>query len=582
MKTTDQGVNEVPDFRTVPTNRSGTDPESGVNDLPDYRQELLPADFLQRWQEMTNLLAALLHVPAVLIMRYETSTLEVYLSSKSPGNPYRVGEKSHWSGLYCKAVVQSQEYLMIPNALKDPLWDKNPDLAFGMIAYLGFPVNYPDGTPFGTLCVLDRKETNFPEQTIQLLRHFRDTLQNDLATIVQEKTTTKIEMNVTDHDLATFVLQPREDNFATKTDPFFFSLYSHISDAIFFIDGKSSRVIAANKAACEIYGYNEGEFTQLSIRDIDYQYDEKKVSQIIEELYRNGKAMFEVTHKTRNGKLLDVEVKVVLLQKKFILAIARDITKRKEDERRLNDLNNAKDVFLNLLSHDIKGSMNVILNYAELLVGRHQLLESGQLEEYYREVHTTAQNASRLLDNLLLWTQLKSQKIPVIKGVFQAKNIIRDILYNVQPAILQKGLSCIDLPVDNEWVKADSTLFSKVMSMLIVNAVNYSPTHGEVKIIRSIVGSFLRIEIADQGMGILANFKDVVFSIEHVLNNRDSLNDPATGLSLVICRELIELNGGEIVFQGEPGKGTLISFTVPLASELEVAEVFNEIKRETH
>lgn len=78
---------------------------------PMLYKKQVTTEFLQKWQEMTDLLAALINVPAVLIMRYEQSTLEVFLSSNSPGNPYHVGEKSHWSGLYCKTVIESGEYL---------------------------------------------------------------------------------------------------------------------------------------------------------------------------------------------------------------------------------------------------------------------------------------------------------------------------------------------------------------------------------------------------------------------------------------------------------------------------------------
>ncbi len=543
----------------------------------------VPDQFLRKWQEMTDLLESLMNVPAVLIMRYDTSTLEVFLSSNSPGNPYHVGEKSHWSGLYCKTIIESQEFLMIPNALKDPLWDKNPDIELGMIAYLGFPVNYPDGTPFGTLCVLDRKETYFSDQKVNLLRHFRDTLQTDLAHMLESNP----EMNGSHIDSIASASDPSNDKelidegFLGKPDSFFYYLYSHIADAIFYVDTKTQKVMAANQAACEIYGYTEEEFKQLSIADIDYEYDEKKVIQITHELVRNGRGLFEVAHKTKSGKIVEVEVKVVMLEHNYILAMARDISRRKEDERRLQELNKNKDIFLNLLSYDLKGSMNAILNYSELLVSKHTQLLTSELEEYYNEIHQSAVQTNQLLENLMLWTQLKTSDIHYTAEVFRVIELINDTVRAFFPQLNTNLIRIDDKETKDVWVKGDSSQLSKVINILLGNAIRYSPREGEISITSTKEGDFLRIAIADQGKGILSAYKDDIFKIESLLQKRENLNDPATGLSLVVCSELVEQNGGKITLVGEPDKGTEIQFTIPLATESEVDEVYNELKRET-
>lgn len=550
---------------------------------PMLYKKQVTTEFLQKWQEMTDLLAALINVPAVLIMRYEQSTLEVFLSSNSPGNPYYVGEKSHWSGLYCKTVIESGEYLMIPNALKDPLWENNPDIQLGMIAYLGYPVNYPDGTTFGTLCVLDRKETYFSEQTVNLLRHFRNTIQTDLSVLLNRQLSVValdsklIKSEVLSHSIH------EKSSAATEfhSDAFFYYLYSHISDSIFYIDSTTQRFVAANKAAQEIYGYTEEEFTKLTLEDIDYEYDAARVKWLTDELSRNGKGVFEVIHKTKSGDLLEVEVKIVLLENKIILALARDITKRKEVERRLNELNNTKDVFLNLLSHDLKGSMNVILNYTELIVSKNSILQSHQKDEYCREVHKSALLTNRLLDNLLLWTQLKSGKVPVKTEVFQAKDCISDIYHVLKPEMDEHSIVFCDRETSDVWIKADSGIFSKTLRLLIGNAIQYSPTGGEVKVVLCAEDGLVRVDVCDQGRGLLPEYVEMVFTIEHLIHNNSHLNDPATGLSLVVCRELVELNGGTIRAICEPGMGTIMRFTVPLASEQEIVTVYSELKRET-
>ena len=79
----------------------------------------IPDDILQKWQDIVDITAVLTHVPAALIMRIDENDIEVFLSSKSTGNPYRPGDKEHlWgSGLYCETVIESKKKLLVPHAL---------------------------------------------------------------------------------------------------------------------------------------------------------------------------------------------------------------------------------------------------------------------------------------------------------------------------------------------------------------------------------------------------------------------------------------------------------------------------------
>ena len=84
---------------------------------------------------------------ADLIMKVENDVMEVFISSKSDNNPYRIGDKEHWNGLYCETVIKSQNKLKVSNALKAEKWQNNPDIKLGMLSYLGFPLTFPNGEP---------------------------------------------------------------------------------------------------------------------------------------------------------------------------------------------------------------------------------------------------------------------------------------------------------------------------------------------------------------------------------------------------------------------------------------------------
>ncbi|MBD3390642.1 MAG: GAF domain-containing protein [Chitinivibrionales bacterium] len=135
----------------------------------------VPEDILSRWQDIADILANVLGVPAALIMRVVHADIEVFVSSKTTGNPYTAGSRERLlgSGLYCETVISAKSKLLVPNALADERWKDNPDVKLNMISYLGFPIRMPDGTVFGTICVLDSKENAYAPAFEQLIEQFR-------------------------------------------------------------------------------------------------------------------------------------------------------------------------------------------------------------------------------------------------------------------------------------------------------------------------------------------------------------------------------------------------------------------------
>jgi two-component sensor histidine kinase len=142
-------------------------------------------DYIKKWQDILNLTAKLARIPAALIMRVVDEDIEVLLASDNPDNPYKVGSKEvlENSGLYCETTIKSNAQLLVPNALLDPTWENNPDIALNMISYLGLPILNPDDSPFGTLCILDSKQNGYSDTVTELLQCFKSALETDIALI---------------------------------------------------------------------------------------------------------------------------------------------------------------------------------------------------------------------------------------------------------------------------------------------------------------------------------------------------------------------------------------------------------------
>ena len=153
----------------------------GSNLKPEISNELI-----EKWQSLLDLTARIINVPAALIMRLHEDNVEVFLRSQTNDNPYYAGKKIELIyGIYCETVIGKQKELSIPDAGKSELWKKyNPAVDLNMVSYLGFPVNYPDGEVFGTVCVLDNKENHYNELYKNFMDQIRQHIETDLELLV--------------------------------------------------------------------------------------------------------------------------------------------------------------------------------------------------------------------------------------------------------------------------------------------------------------------------------------------------------------------------------------------------------------
>ncbi len=168
----------------------------------DYRQHDVPAESIQKWQKTVDLMAAIFDVPAGLIMRVLPSQIEVLLASNSTGNPYKIGEKADLNtGLYCETVMAERKQLVVPDALDDPQWKDNPDVPLNMISYMGVPLICPDGSVFGTICVLDDHTREYLPLYSDMLGEFRGIIEQDLRMLDQDNQLRLANKRLT-HELA--------------------------------------------------------------------------------------------------------------------------------------------------------------------------------------------------------------------------------------------------------------------------------------------------------------------------------------------------------------------------------------------
>lgn len=145
------------------------------------RKTVIDDGTLQKWQKVVDIMADVLKVPSAIVTRIDPPEIEVLRSAAVPGNPYTAGDKVMMAKHYCEAVVTQNSKLQVSYAPKDPLWNSAPEIEYGMTAYLGYPLCWPGGEMFGTICVLDSKENLFGELYEKVLYEFRELVESHLS-----------------------------------------------------------------------------------------------------------------------------------------------------------------------------------------------------------------------------------------------------------------------------------------------------------------------------------------------------------------------------------------------------------------
>lgn len=149
----------------------------------------IPSSVKEKWQKIIDVTAKCMNVPAALIMQIHEHEITVLVSSRTLDNPYSVGSSEGLScGLYCETVLGKNSPLYIPDAMDNAYWCDNPDILLGMVSYLGFPVKWPDGEFFGTICVLDTIENPYMQTYAELMVLMQDVVERDLQQVFAKGT----------------------------------------------------------------------------------------------------------------------------------------------------------------------------------------------------------------------------------------------------------------------------------------------------------------------------------------------------------------------------------------------------------
>lgn len=240
-----------------------------------------------------------------------------------------------------------------------------------------------------------------------------------------------------------------------------------------------------------------------------------------------------------------------------------EINERKKVEENLAELNATKDKFFSIIAHDLKNPFNTLIGFSELLVSAYEQLPQEKIFHFHKLIYQAAKHGFTLLENLLEWSRSQTGRIKWLPTVIDLKKIT-STTFDLQNSVAKNKNITLSIEVKSECKAfADSNMISTVIRNLISNAIKYTPKNGKIKVVISENKEFCIVEIIDSGVGINQKDLNKLFKIDVHYSKEGTNKEKGTGLGLILCKEFIIKNNGEIYAKSELNKGSTFGFYLP-------------------
>jgi signal transduction histidine kinase len=249
----------------------------------------------------------------------------------------------------------------------------------------------------------------------------------------------------------------------------------------------------------------------------------------------------------------------------IILMIAGMLLYIAQNRKKLQHLNQTKDKFLSIISHDLRSPFSSLLGLLTELHNGYDEFTDKERKQILSMLETSSQNTYNLLENLLEWTNSQQGKLTSNPKLIEVRQHVEKTVDLLKTRADKKG---VELRIDIAAylaTYADPMLFDNTMLNITNNAIKFTPGGGTIIISSVRKAKHILVCCTDNGIGIPANYLNDLFRLDGKVKRRGTDQEPGTGLGLILCKEYVGLMNGKITVVSNEKDGTKVCIELPAA-----------------
>jgi signal transduction histidine kinase/DNA-binding response OmpR family regulator len=225
-----------------------------------------------------------------------------------------------------------------------------------------------------------------------------------------------------------------------------------------------------------------------------------------------------------------------------------------------------KSKFLASMSHELRTPLNAIVGFSDLLAEGTPGQLNDKQKRFVNHIKQGSTHLLQLINDILDLSKIEAGQLELRSEEFLVKDALPEVLSTIHPLAMAKNIRLEQQAESKSLVKSDRVRFKQILYNLLSNAVKFTPKNGLISIECVDVRDFVRVSVADTGIGIRPEDQKAVFEeFRQIEGSPDAANE-GTGLGLAITKRLVEQQGGTISLDSEPGRGSRFTFTLPVGS----------------
>lgn len=240
-----------------------------------------------------------------------------------------------------------------------------------------------------------------------------------------------------------------------------------------------------------------------------------------------------------------------------------------QQKKALAQLHANKDKTFSILAHDMTNAFSQLLGKSKELAESFQEFTREEIGTIAGNIHDSAQNTFRLLENLLTWARIQQGTMTFSPRSIDLSGPVSENIRNLQAPAKQKSLHLTHTVAPGTYIFADPNILNTLLRNLISNALKFTHKGGQILVAASSARSTdketddTEITVSDTGIGISQEDMEKLFRIEQTYKRPGTTEEEGAGLGLILCKALVAKSGGDIRVESEPEKGTTIRITLP-------------------